>query len=106
MKSIIKTLNSFILTFTISIAIFHIDHVDHDHHEGYSICDISCNDETHHASSHHCEKCLNKTHRIMVQASIDAYSNRHHLSIYSLNENSNNKLLTYKLYSRPPPKLL
>jgi hypothetical protein len=106
MNNALKSFISFSLSFFILSITFHIDHVDHDQYEGYSICDISCNDEGHHASSHHCEKCLNKTHRIMVQASIDAYSNRHHLSIYSLNENSNNKLLTYKLYSRPPPKLL
>ena len=106
MKSSIKTLLSYTLSFILLSAFFHIDHLDHDHHEGYSICDVSCNDEGHHSSSHHCEKCLNKTNRLMVQASADVHLNVHHLSIYSLNESSKNTLLTYKLYSRPPPKLL
>ncbi len=106
MMSTMKTLISFALSFILSSAILHIDHIDHDHHEGYSLCDVSCNDKNHHSSSHHCEKCLNKTHRLMVQASADAYFDISYSSIYSLNESSNNKLLTYKLYSRPPPKLL
>ena len=106
MKSSIKTLLSYTLSFLLLSALFHIDHLDHDHHEGYSICDVSCNDEGHHSSSHHCEKCLNKTNRLMVQASADVHLNVHHLSIYSLNESSKNTLLTFKLYSRPPPNLL
>ena len=106
MKSNIKSLFSFILSFILLSAFLHIDHLDHDHHEGYSICDVSCNDERHHSSSHHCEKCLNKTNRLMIQASTDAYPSIHYLSIYSLNERSNNTFLTFKLYSRPPPNLL
>ena len=106
MKSSIKTPLSYTLSFILLSAFFHIDHLDHDDHEGYNICDVSCNDKGHHSSSHHCEKCLNKTNRLMIQASTDAYPSVHYLSIYSLNESSNNTLLTFKLYSRPPPNLL
>ena len=106
MNNALKSFVSFSLSFFILSVTLHIDHLDHDHHEGYSICDVSCNDEGHHSSSHHCEKCLNKTNRLMIQASTDAYPSVHYLSIYSLNERSINTLLTFKLYSRPPPDLL
>ncbi|MFL3008738.1 MAG: hypothetical protein ACJZ14_05100 [Candidatus Neomarinimicrobiota bacterium] len=106
MNNALKSFVSFSLSFFILSVTLHLDHLDHDHHEGYSICDVSCNDEGHHSSSHHCEKCLNKTNRLMIQASTDAYPSVYYLSTYSLNESSNNTLLTFKLYSRPPPNLL
>ena len=106
MKSNVKTLLSYILSFILSSSILHIDHIEHDHHEGYSICDVSCNDGNHHSSSHQCVKCLSTPNELIVPVSADIYFNRVHISTYSLNESTKNTHLTYKLYSRPPPNLL
>ena len=106
MKGNVKTLFCYILSFILLSAIVHIDHIEHDYHEGYSICDVNCNDGNHHSSSHQCVKCLNTPDELIVPVSAGLYFNRVHISTYALNESPNNTHLTYKLYSRPPPNLL
>ena len=106
MNRSLKSIISLSLSFFFLSVTLHVDHIEHDHHEGYSICDVSCNDGNHHSSSHQCVKCLNTPNELIVPVSAGIYFNRVHISTYSLNESPNNTHLTYKLYSRPPPNLL
>jgi hypothetical protein len=101
-----KTFTSVILSYLLLSCNLHIDHFHDDHSEGYSICDTSCNDENHHSSNHHCDKCMNDNHRVIAQGSAHAYSYTQILSVYILDEFINDDSLPYKLYSRPPPNLL
>ena len=86
-------------------ATFHVD-LHHEHHDGYSMCDIDCHDEKHHPMDHHCEKCLNKTNRLVVEGCIDFLFDEHVPLLYSLNERFNDSPKPYSTYSRPPPSLL
>ena len=87
-------------------ATFHVDLHYLDNYDGYSICDISCDEEKHHSISHQCEKCLNKTNRLIAQEFIELSFNEYRTTFYSSNENIENKFIPFNLYSRPPPSLI
>ena len=67
MNKMLKTFISCGLSFLFMSATFHVDLHYQDNYDGYSICDISCDEEKHHSISHQCEKCLNKTNRLIAQ---------------------------------------
>ena len=102
-------LKSFI-TYGLSILLLsttlHVDLHHHEHYDGYSICDIDCDDGKHHSISHQCEKCLNQNNRLVVQEFIDLPYNKYNRALYSLTENFNETFTIFSLYSRPPPSLL
>ena len=106
MNRMLKTFISYGLSFLFMSATFHVDLHYQDNHDGYSICDISCDEEKHHSISHQCEKCLNKNNRLVVQEFIDLPYNKYKRALYSLNENFNETFIIFSLYSRPPPSLL
>ena len=66
MNRMLKTFIAYGLSFLFLSAVFHVDHHHQDHHDGYSICDISCDDAKHHSISHQCEKCLNKNNLSLI----------------------------------------
>ena len=97
------------ITYTLSIlflsATLHIDH-HHEHHDGYNICDVNCDNESHDSLSHQCEKCLKENNRLIVQETIDLSFNEGSLLLLSSDESFNHSLSIFNLYSRPPPSLL
>ena len=99
-----------LITFGLSILVFagalHIDLHDHSHAEGYSICIPECDNDHHHSFFHQCEKCLNKTSRLIVEGCMDLSYDEHVPLLYSLNEGFNDSRNPYSTYSRPPPSLL
>ena len=106
MNRILKTFIVYGLSFLFISAMFHVDLYNHDNHDGYSICDISCDEEKHHSKSHQCEKCLNKTNRLIAQVFIELSSNEYRTELYSSNENFEDKIIPFNFYSRPPPSLI
>ena len=106
MNKMLKTFISYGLSFLFMSASFHVDLYYQDNYDGYSICDISCDEEKHHSISHQCEKCLNKTNRFISQEFIELSSNEYRTVLYSSNENIENKFIPFNLYSRPPPSLI
>ena len=106
MKRLLKMFISYGVSLLFLSATFHVDQHHHYHPDGYSICDISCDDEKHHSISHQCEKCLNKNNRLIVQEFIDLPYNKYKRALYSLNESFNETFTIFSLYSRPPPSLL
>ena len=102
----LKTFISYGLSFLFMLALFHGDLHYQENHDGYSICDISCNEEKHHSISHQCEKCLNKTNKFIVQGFIELSSNKYRTALYSSNEIFKDKIISFNLYSRPPPSLI
>ena len=105
MNMMLKSFISCGLSIMLLSATFHVD-LHHEHHDGYSMCDIDCHDEKHHPMDHHCEKCLNKTNRLVVEGCIDFLFDEHVPLLYSLNERFNDSPKPYSTYSRPPPSLL
>ena len=83
MNRMLKTFIAYGLSFLFLSAVFHVDYHYQDHHDGYSICDINCDDEKHHSISHQCEKCLNKNNRLIVQECIDLPYNKYKIALYS-----------------------
>ena len=106
MNRMLKTFIIYGLSFLFLSAAFHVELYHQDHQDGYSICDINCDDEKHHSISHQCEKCLNKTNRLIAQEFIELSSNEYRTALYSSNENFEDKIIPFSLYSRPPPTFL
>ena len=106
MNKMLKTFISYGLSFLFMSASSHVDLHYQDNYDGYSICDISCDEEKHHSISHQCEKCLNKTNRLITQEFIELSSNEYRTTLYSSNENYEDKIIYFNLYSRPPPRLI
>ena len=106
MNRMLKIFIIYGLSFLFISATFHVDLYNQDNHDGYSICDISCDEEKHHSISHQCEKCLNKTNRLIAQEFIEFPSNEYRTALYSSNENIEDKIISFNLYSRPPPSLI
>ncbi|GIS54668.1 hypothetical protein Ct9H90mP29_17100 [bacterium] len=83
------------ITYTLSIlflsATLHVDH-HHEHHDGYSICDVNCDNESHDSLSHQCEKCLKENNRLIVQETIDLSFNEGSLLLLSSDESFNHSL--------------
>ena len=101
----LKSFISSALSIMLLSATLHVD-LGHEHYDGYSICNIDCDDEKHHSISHQCEKCLNKTNRLIVQEFIELSSNEYRTALYSSNEIFEDKIIYFNLYSRPPPSLI
>ena len=79
-----RMLNNFIvygLSLLLLTASFHIESHHNDHSDGYSICNIDCDDEKHHSITHQCEKCLNKNNRLIVLECVEL-SLAHNISFY------------------------
>ena len=94
------------ITYTLSIlflsATLHVDH-HHEHHDGYNICDVNCDNESHDSLSHQCEKCLKENNRLIVQETIDLSFNEGSVLLLCSDESFNHSLSIFYLYSRPPP---
>ena len=82
MDSKLKTFISYIISFIFISVSLHVDRIDYHDVEEYSICNIGCSEENHHSSNHHCDKCMNDNHRVIVQGSARSYSYTHTLSVY------------------------
>ncbi len=106
MRRMLKTFITFGLSILFLSVTLHIDLHHHEHYDGYSICDIDCDDEKHHSIDHKCEKCLNKTNRLIGQECIDSSLDEYGASLHFLNESFNSSHKFYGAYGRPPPRLL
>jgi hypothetical protein len=102
----LKTLISIGLSILVFTRGLHVELHNHNHPDGYSICEIGCDDEHHHYSFHQCEKCLNNTNRLIAQEFIELSFNEYQTALYSSNENFEDKIIPFNLYSRPPPSLI
>ena len=67
----LKNITTSILSLFLLASIIHVDHHVGEHQDGYTICDISCDDEKHHLTNHKCQKCLNKNQKLHSIKEID-----------------------------------
>ena len=106
MKTILKNIITYGLSLLVVATIIHIDnHVD-EYQDGYSICDISCNDEKHHSTNHQCTKCLNKNQKLYLLKEIDFSINQKTADSYNIKNIIYVKSIIFDLHSRPPPSLI
>ena len=94
-----------ILSLFLLATIIHVDHYMGEHQDGYTICDISCDNEKHHWVNHQCQKCLNKNQKLVSIKDIDNSINQKKIR-YSIVKNTIDvKSIIFDLNSRPPPSL-
>ena len=102
----LKTLFSIGLSILVFTGGLHVELHNHNHPDGYSICEIGCDDEHHHYSFHQCEKCLTQNSKLIGPNCGDLTYDRYSFSIYRTNESIKNTFTHFSLYSRPPPNLI
>ena len=102
LKNIITSILSLLLLATI----FHVDHHIGEHQGAYTICDISCDDEKHHATNHKCQKCLNKNQKLHSIKEIDNSINKKNIRHRIVKNIFDVKSIIFELNSRPPPSLI
>ena len=96
-----STLSLFLLAINI-----HVDHHIGEHQGGYTICDISCDDEKHHAANHKCQKCLNKNQKLHSIKESDNSINQRKIRYHIVKNIIDVKSIIFELNSRPPPSLI
>ena len=101
----LKNLNTSILSLFLLASIIHVDHYVGEYQDGYTICDIICENEKHHLVNHQCQKCLNKNQKLHSLYEIDNSINQRKIR-YSIVKNTIDvKSIIFDLNSRPPPSL-
>ena len=101
----LKNLTTSILLLFLLASIIHVDHYVGEHQDGYTICDISCDNEKHHWVNHQCQKCLNKNQKLVSIKDIDNSIIQKKIR-YSIVKNTIDvKSIIFDLNSRPPPSL-
>ena len=101
----LKNITTSILSLFLLATIIHVDHVG-EHQGGYTICDISCDDEKHHATNHQCQKCLNKNQKLHSIKEIDNSINKKNIRHRIVKNIIDVKSIIFELNSRPPPSLI
>ena len=99
----LKSFISLGLSVLFLIGTLHVDHNDHSHINGHSICGSGCSDNDHHSLSHQCEKCLTNNSQLVGPKCSEFIFSPFYLSLYSLNQSIENTLTYFSLYCRPPP---
>ena len=102
----LKNMTKSILSLFLLASIIHVDHYVGEHQDGYTICDISCDDEKHHATNHKCKKCLNKNQNSHSTKEIDNSINQRKIRYCVVKNTIDVKSIIFDLNSRPPPSLI
>ena len=101
----IKNIIAYSLAILCVVSQFHIDMPYEEHFDGYSICDVSCN-EKHHSDHHFCDKCLNNSESLTCNRYNQLLVGDTFLRLAPSDNNVNCGFLSYNSYSRPPPSYL
>ena len=102
----LKNITTSILSLFLLATIVHVDRHMGEHQGGYTICDISCDDEKHHVTNHQCQKCLNKNQKLHSIKEIDNSINQRKIRYRIVKNIIYVKSITFDLNSRPPPSLI
>ena len=105
-KTILNNIITYGLLFFLAISIFHIDYHLDEHQAGYSICDISCNNDRHDYNNHQCQKCLNKNQRLHPYSEIDYSINQKTIEYSNVKNIIYLQAIIFDLHSHPPPSLI
>ena len=104
MKNILKVFLASGLSFLLLSSALHIDSHNHNFTEGYSFCEINCDNEDHHFSYHQCEQCIVKQTQ-SIRKECDEITYPIQAKFYTSWDNHFNKtVIFHALYSRPPPQ--
>ncbi len=102
----LKNITTSILSIFLMATIVHVDHHVREHQGEYTICDISYDDEKHHAGNHKCQKCLNKNQKLHSINEIDNSINQRKIRYRIVKNIIDFKSIIFDLNSRPPPSLI
>jgi len=104
--TVLKNITTYILSVLLVVTIVHIDNHINEHQGGYTICDITCDDERHHMINHQCQKCLNKNQRFYSITEIVSSINQNRIEYFNIKNKFDAISITFDLHSRPPPSLI
>ena len=105
-KKVIKTLTSGLLAFLIVFGCLHTDHYIQHEHDGYYVCNIGCNDDSHHSISHQCDKCLvNDSNNPIFEKSSKIVFSQENYNFFNLKVRLKSTTIDHTSYGRPPPFL-
>ena len=100
-----KKITTYALSVLLLATIIHFDSHLHEYQDGYTICEVSCDDENHNLNNHQCQKWLNKNQKLHSLYEIDNSINQRKIR-YSIVKNTIDvKSIIFDLNSRPPPSL-
>ncbi len=102
----LKNITRSTLSLFLLMTIFHVDHHMGEHQGGYTICDISCEDEKHYLNNHQCQKCLNKNQKLHSLNEIDNSINQRKIRYRIVKNIIDVKSIIFDLNSRPPPSFI
>ena len=106
MNFLFRSFITCIIIFCSFLITVHIDeHVD-EKHEGYSICNIDCNEGDHHNYNHQCEFCVHNGSTITRTNTSSKISYKNYSYLIPKFKYQKKTTLHSNLLSRPPPKLL
>ena len=100
-----KSFITYGIIFSTLLTVFHTDFHGHEKHDGYSFCDVKCNDKNHHLDNHQCEICINNNSTIILVNSSSKISYKYFSHIIKKFEYQKKSYLDSNLLSRPPPAL-
>lgn len=103
MQFCIKSFITYGIIFSTLLTVIHIDVHDHEKHDGYSFCDVECNERHHHLNNHQCEICINNNSTIILVNVGSKISYKYFSHIITKFEYQKKSYLVSNLLSRPPP---
>ena len=106
MLFLIKSFITYGIIFSTLLTVIHTDEHDYEKHDGYSFCDVDCNDGDHHLNDHVCELCINNNSTIILANASSKISYKYFSYVIPKFEYQKKSYLISNLLSRPPPILL
>ena len=104
MNGVLKKFISYGLFIMALSATIHVD-LHHELYDGYTICNIDCDDEKHHFITHQCEKCQNKNSSLTKREKKALLIETNRSALLFSKVHFKNSFLHFSLYSRPPPEV-
>ena len=101
----LKSFITYWFIFSTILTVLHTDVHDHEKHDGYSFCDVECNERNHHLDNHQCEICINNNSTIILVSTCSKISYKYFSHIITKFEYQKKSYLFSNLLSRPPPAL-
>ena len=101
-----KSFISYGVIFSILLTVLHTNVHYHEKHDGYSFCDVKCNEKKHHLDNHQCEICINNNSAITLVNICSKISYKYFSHIVTKFEYQKKSYLNSNLLSRPPPALI
>ena len=101
----LRNITTLLLSFKLFLISFNYNLFFENHDPGHGLCDINCNNKNHHFVYYKFEKWKDKDGQVYFRKNIALLPVSFSNSVYFVQQIINDYILSYKLYSRPPPQI-